>query len=77
VDGDHGRIGTRTTTVIQDVDWLQERHDWPGLKAAVVVESKREIGDKIERETRFYLTSLILAASMLASIVCSHWAIER
>jgi hypothetical protein len=25
-----------------------------------MVESKREIGDKIERETRFYITSLVL-----------------
>ena len=32
VDGDHGRIETRTTTAIHDVAWLQERHDWPGLK---------------------------------------------
>ena len=58
VDGDHGRIETRTTTVIHDIGWLQERHNWPGLKAVVVVESERETGDKIERETRFYLTSL-------------------
>ena len=43
VDGDHGRIETRTTTVIHDVAWLQERHDWPGLKAVVMVESTREI----------------------------------
>ena len=35
VDGDHGRIETRTTTVIHDVAWLQERHDWPGLEAAL------------------------------------------
>src|SRR3954453_7074710 len=42
VDGDHGRIETRTTTVIHDVAWLQERHDWPGLKAVVMVESTRE-----------------------------------
>jgi predicted transposase YbfD/YdcC len=33
LDGDHDRIETRTTTVIHDVAWLQERHDWPGLKA--------------------------------------------
>ena len=65
VDGDHGRIETRTTTVIHDVAWLQERHDWPGLKAVVMVESTREIGDKIERETRFYITSLVLLASLL------------
>ena len=42
VDGDHGRIETRTYTVIHDVAWLQERHDWPGLKGVVMVESQRE-----------------------------------
>src|SRR4249920_1432340 len=61
-DGDHGRIETRTYTVFHDVAWLQERHDWPGLKGVVMVESSREIGDKIERETRFYITSLVLLA---------------
>ena len=77
VDGDHGRIETRTTTVIHDVGWLQKRHDWPGLKSIVVVESTREIGDKIEHETRFYITSLVLMASLLGPIVRSHWAIEN
>ena len=77
VDGDHGRIETRTTTVIHDVAWLQERHNWPGLRAVVVVESEREIGDKLERETRFYITSLVLLATLLAPIVRSHWAIEN
>ena len=77
VDGDHGRIETRTITVIHDMDWLRQRHDWPGLNAVVVVESIREIGQKVERETRFYLTSLSLLASMLAPIVRAHWAIEN
>ena len=77
IDGDHGRIETRTTTVIHDVAWLQELHAWPSLKAVVVVESTREIGDKIERETRFYITSLVLLAILLGPIVRSHWAIEN
>jgi predicted transposase YbfD/YdcC len=77
VDGDHGRIETRTTTVIHDVDWLKQRHNWPGLNAVVMVESEREIGDKIERETRFYISSLALLATMLAPILRSHWAIEN
>jgi predicted transposase YbfD/YdcC len=77
VDGDHGRIETRTTTVIHDVGWLQERHNWPGLSAVVVVESEREIDDKLERETRFYITSLAMLATSLAPIVRSHWAIEN
>jgi predicted transposase YbfD/YdcC len=77
VDGDHGRIETRTTTVIPDVAWLQERHHWPGLKAVVKVESVREIGNKIERETRFYITSLVLLAHLLGPVIRGHWAIEN
>ena len=77
VDGDHGRIETRTTTVIHDVAWLQRRHNWPGLKGIVVVESTREVSGKIEQETRLYITSLVLAASLLGPIVRSHWAIEN
>ncbi len=33
VDGDHGRIETRTATISTDLDWLQGNHQWPGLKA--------------------------------------------
>ena len=77
VDGDHGRIETRTYTVFHDVDWLQERHDWPGLKAVVMVESTRELVDKVERETRFYLTSLVWLAHQIGPVIRSHWAIEN
>ncbi len=77
VDGDHGRIETRTYTAVHDVDWLKERHDWPGLEGVVMVESAREIGDKIERETRFYITSLAWLACQLGPVIRSHWAIEN
>jgi len=77
VDGDHGRIETRAYTVIHDIAWLQERHDWPGLKSVVMVESTREIGDKIEREIRFYITSLVLAAHLIGPVIRSHWAVEN
>lgn len=77
VDGDHGRIETRATTVIHDVAWLQERHDWPGLKAVVMVESTREIAGKIEQETRFYISSMALLAHLLGPIIRSHRAIEN
>jgi predicted transposase YbfD/YdcC len=77
VDGDHGRIETRKTIVIHDVGWLQERHNWPGLQAVVMVESRREIQGKIEQETRFYLTSLVMIAALLGPVIRSHWAIEN
>jgi predicted transposase YbfD/YdcC len=74
---DHGRIETRKTTVIHDVEWLQERHDWPGLNAVVMVESSREISGKTESETRFYLTSLVMLAVLMGPVVRSHWSVEN
>ena len=76
VDGDHGRIETRRTTVFHDVGWLQERHNWSGLKAVVMVESERESDAKVERETRFYITSSTDKADKLGDVVRRHWAVE-
>jgi predicted transposase YbfD/YdcC len=83
VDADHGRIETRTYTVIHDVDWLQQRHNWPGLQGVVIVESIREIpgespkDDNTERETRFYITSLVWLAHQIGPVIRSHWAVEN
>jgi predicted transposase YbfD/YdcC len=83
VDADHGRIETRTYTVIHDVDWLQDNHEWPGLKSVVMVDSEREIPAtakdpaKIERETRFYITSLVWLACQVAPAIRGHWMIEN
>ena len=77
VDGDHGRIETRQVTVVHDVEWLRERHDWPGLKSVVVVESTREVAGKIDREMRLYITSLVLLANQIGPMVRGHWMIEN
>jgi predicted transposase YbfD/YdcC len=83
IDADHDRIETRTYTVIHDVKWLQDRHKWPGLKSVVMVESQREIPAtakdpaKVERETRFYITSLIWLAGQIAPALRGHWMIEN
>ena len=42
-----------------------------------MVESTREIGDKVEHETRFYITSLTLLAVHVAAFVRAHWAVEN
>ena len=77
VDADHGRIETRNYTVIHDVAWLQERHKWPGLQGVVVVDSQREIDGKTQRETRLYITSLVLLANIVGPMVRDHWAVEN
>lgn len=77
IDGDHGRIETRRYTAIHDVEWLRERHDWPGLKGVVMVESQREIEGRTTSQTRFYITSLTLEAGAVGPMIRDHWAIEN
>jgi len=83
VDGDHGRVETRDITVIHYVGWLHMRHNWPAMASVVMVQSTRVIpgqtrsADKIERETRFYITSLALIATLVGPLIRDHWAIEN
>ena len=77
VDADHGRIETRKYTAIHDAGGLQARQQWPGLKGVIIVESMRESGGKVERETRFYITSLSLEAKLSGPMIRDHWVIEN
>ena len=53
VDGDHGRIETRTATISHGIEWLQRQHDWPGLVAIGKVDRTREEADKTTHETAY------------------------
>ena len=81
VEKSHGRIETRVTTACGDIAWLKERHDWPGLRSIVMVETVREIGihpgAKVERERRFYIASAAADAKALGLAIRGHWSIEN
>ncbi len=59
------------------------RHNWPAIASVVMVQSTRVVpgqtrgADKIERETRFYITSLALIATLIGPLIRDHWAIEN
>ena len=77
VDGDHGRIETRTASVSTDIGWLQETHDWPGLKAIGKVERVRETPGKTTREAAYYLLSTALSGERFLEVVRAHWGVEN
>jgi len=83
VDGEHGRIETRTHHVCHDVSWLfsDRRYPgepaFPGLAMIGMVESQTERNGKIEHERRYYLCSTKLDAEIFARVVRSHWGIEN
>ena len=73
-----GRVEKRTATVCHDVDWLRERHDWPGLSAFGKVVAERRLADGSESiDTRYYLLSAKPSAERFGRTVRSHWAIEN
>ena len=77
LENSHGRIETRTVTVIGDIDWLEDRHPWAGLAGIAMVESCREIAGKIESESRFYISSLPACAERVGLASRGHWGIEN
>ena len=81
VDGDHGRIETRTVWVTGELQWLGEvAHDWPGLAAIAAVECRQEdiATGKTSTQRRYFISSCKTAdAEAMARAVRGHWAIEN
>lgn len=77
-DGGHGRIETRALRATDDINWLKDRHKWPGLKSILAVTATREVGDKTTCETRYFVSSLSASdPAKLEHAVRAHWAIEN
>ena len=83
VDGDHGRIETRNHAICHDVDWMfssrrfPDEFRFPGLAALGMIESETERGDKIERQTSYFLCSAKLDVKTFAAAKRGHWGIEN
>ena len=81
VDADHGRIETRSAVVSHDIDWLQDIHHWPDLKAIGAVhrtrEPKRANGGPATTETAYYLLSETLTPERLNQVARDHWGVEN
>jgi predicted transposase YbfD/YdcC len=77
-DGGHGRVELRKVWYSQDVRWMQDREEWPGLSSLVAVESQRSIGDKISTERRYFISSLSgVGAETIGRMIRSHWGVEN
>ena len=76
-DKGHGRLEERVAYVSHDVQWLNEKHGWPGLQAIAKVTSKVLKKGKESTETRYYIASHDFSAERLNAIARSHWGIEN
>jgi predicted transposase YbfD/YdcC len=79
VEKDHGRIEIRRCWMVEEVAiaWLARDKQWPGLASIAAIEAERRIGQKVTKETRYFLSSLKGSVKPLAEAARKHWGIEN
>jgi predicted transposase YbfD/YdcC len=80
VNKGHGRLETRECWAIDSEEYLsflRKREQWAGLKSIVRIVSKREMDEKIETQTSYFISSLPAHAKTLLKAKRSHWKIEN
>ena len=76
----HGRVETRRVWCTPDISWMDgaQREDWPDLRSLILVEAERIVHGGVEREYRYYISSLPGDnAAIAAKAVRAHWGIEN
>ena len=77
VDKDHGRIEIRECFTTDNIDWLNGKEEWKGLKTIVMLKSSRTLNGETSTEKRYYLSSLDSDADKIMASIRSHWSIEN
>lgn len=77
IDSNHGRIEKRTFWVTSDIDWLEGKDAWKGLKSIGMVQSERQIENEVTKETRYFISSRDSDAERFGKAVRLHWGIEN
>ena len=76
-DYEHGRTVHYHVVSTQDVVWFEDIHDWPGLKAFVMVHRTRQVKGVTSTEKAYYISSLEADAKSFAQWTRGHWGIEN
>jgi predicted transposase YbfD/YdcC len=80
IDGDHGRVETRTMTVLWDVQDLGAiAREWPGLKSVARLEATRELNGQKSTEFHYYISTLDRrrTARQFLDYARGHWSVEN
>jgi len=76
---DHGRIETRTCSVIKNFRFIKQNSGWENLKSIIKIERTREFKNSekaTEKATRYYISSLQNNANDFQDKIRSHWTLD-
>lgn len=80
VNKDHGRIEIRECWAIEADPYQESIHrlaEWKQVRSLVMVRGKRQIGEEVTSQDRYFISSLAPDAEKLLAAVRSHWGIEN
>ena len=76
----HGRVERRecwATDRAEHLDWVRHRQPWKDLKSVVRIVSQRQIGETLQVQTQYFISSLPADAHTMLQARRSHWKIEN
>lgn len=73
----HGRNERREYYVFHAPPALRESEEWIGVKTIGMIYRRREVGDKTQEETTYFISSLPPEVKRLARLIRDHWGIEN
>jgi len=76
-DKGHGRIEIIRYWQTDELFSIESKGNWKGLATIGMVQAQRIVGDKIAKETRYFISSKSLDGEIFSSAVRSHWSIEN
>lgn len=72
-----GRIEEQSYTVCSNLEHICQDDLLTKSKSIIKVMSKRTLGDQVQEETRYYVSSLTVEAEKFAKYIRGHWSIEN
>lgn len=72
----HSQIETREYYQTEDIRWMSQRKEWKGIKSIGMEQKTLEKEGKIQREFRYFISSLPKEIETMSRAVRGHWSIE-
>lgn len=75
----HGRVETRVTSLIEDVEWICRKEEWKNLASLIKVACTRYDKKTAKEQTseRYFISSKKASAHYFHQAVRTHWEVEN